>query len=112
MNDESKTPDTIEPILVGPDPDTDALYEAALAESTSTESEAAQALLKAQILEVRRLQDLLEAANARLERMRSMSPRELARMAGADGGAFGWPNRKELPRQVRALMPEPREYRL
>jgi hypothetical protein len=73
---------------------TEALYQDALAETTVTESDAARTLLRSAIIEVRRLQDLLDKAEAQLAKLRAMSPRELAAMAGCtsaprlrDGGS-------------------------
>lgn len=66
---------------------TEALYQDALAETTLTESDAARTLLRNQILEVRRLQDLLDKAEAQLAKLRAMSPRELAAKAGCTRSA-------------------------
>ena len=66
---------------------TEALYQDALAETTVTESDAARTLLSSAIIEVRRLQDLLDKAEAQLAKLRSMSPRELAALAGCTGSA-------------------------
>lgn len=60
---------------------TEALYQDALAETTVTESDAARTLLSSAIIEVRRLQDLLDKAEAQLAKLRAMTPRELAALS-------------------------------
>ena len=84
------TEDPFEPIpatteLLAPN-STWAIYQDALAEATTTESDAARALLRDQILEVRRLQDLLDRAKQHLTQLRAMSPRELAARADCTVG--------------------------
>lgn len=78
-------PSSTETEVIAPD-STEAIYQDALAETTTTESDAARALLRDQILEVRRLQDLLDRAEQYLTQLRAMSPRELAAKAGCTGG--------------------------
>jgi ABC-type transporter Mla subunit MlaD len=85
MNDDTPTTPT-ETLDPG---STEALYLDALAETTTTESDAVRKLFRSRILEVRRLQDLLARAEDDLRTLRSKTPREIAAMAGASSGSYG-----------------------
>lgn len=86
---EPTTPSTVSLTEVVDPNSTEALFQDALAETTTTEGDAAKELFRSRILELRRLQDLVACAEADLAKLRSLSPRELAALAGASSGSYG-----------------------
>lgn len=98
MSDINKT----RPITEVVDPQsTMALYQEALVECTSTESEIVKTYLQERILEVRRLEDCLAKAKDKLNELLAKEPREIAALAsGMKPGSF-FPFTKEEMKQLR-----------